>query len=71
MSTRNNTISPFERKAHIIELQKSLIANEMWQTCANCEDFEISSGMCARYKAKPPADIIVVGCTEHCPQIPF
>lgn len=50
-------------------LQEKLIAMGAWQTCLNC--FHWLSPKCDKFNATPPLNIIVSGCRDHKPDIPF
>lgn len=52
-----------------IDLQKKALSYCVWISCLNCENWQ--NNTCAKFKATPPAEIIVVGCVEHLPKIPF
>lgn len=42
----------------------------MFNTCLNCGHWQDNPEMCLKFKQRPPAKIIVVGCSEHT-DIPF
>lgn len=52
----NNQQSNFQREA---------IHSLMWNTCINCGNFNKAEEKCNKFNAKPPAEIIVVGCDEY------
>lgn len=57
------------------ELQKRLLgvieAARFEHTCLGCEHFAESSEVCAVYKQRPPARVIVQGCSAFEPIVPF
>ena len=41
-----------------------------FQSCLNCSNWDDRQEMCIKYKQRPPAKVIVTGCSEHS-DIPF
>lgn len=42
-----------------------------YPTCTNCEFYAHDSEVCTKYQAKPPAKVIVKGCSTWEYNIPF
>lgn len=59
-----------QQREHIIKLQTSLVNSGQLPTCTNCDHFQ-KDETCWKFKMKPPASVIVVGCVYHMPTIPF
>lgn len=55
----------------LIEFKKRAIARELWPCCLNCDYFDEKAELCTKAKARPPAQIIVLGCNLWTPLIPF
>jgi len=53
----------------IIELQKHFIASGAWTCCTVCDAWK--DGKCSLYKEVPPPDVIIVGCKDFVPDVPF
>lgn len=53
------------------EITKWMIEVGMFQTCLNCSDWNDRDEICTRFKCRPPAKVIVCGCSEHNDDIPF
>lgn len=51
-------------------LNKWMLEIGMFTTCLNCCNWDDKNEMCMKFKQRPPAKIIVVGCSEHT-DIPF
>lgn len=43
----------------------------LFRNCLNCANFHYETEICAMYKQRPPARIIVTGCPDHTDLIPF
>lgn len=41
------------------------------RSCPDCDAWDSRQEMCAKYQARPPAQIIAKGCEEFEPSIPF
>lgn len=67
-----------------VEVRAQAVKLGVWPCCLNCEYWiehsEIHCGdpsknkremRCSRYNMQPPPDVIVVGCNQHIPYIPF
>lgn len=54
-----------------IQLQTEHVKAMSWQTCLNCTNFMKDTEMCDIYRARPPAHIIVSGCSDYMIDIPF
>ena len=52
----NNELSNFQRE---------VIHSLMWNSCINCGNFNKQLEKCNKFNARPPAEIIVVGCGEY------
>lgn len=64
---------PREVKAQdqlIIDMQTSHVEQLNWRCCANCENWSRDNDTCWKYKARPPVDVVAVGCIEWF-NIPF
>lgn len=64
-------MSAIQKREHLMKLQESLIKSNQITTCTNCEFWKDETETCEKYKARPPAKVIVVGCIEHIDGIPF
>jgi hypothetical protein len=60
-----------EYVARRLEFQREALRAHVWQSCMNCEHFKKQEELCTVYKARPPAHVIAVGCTEYEWEIPF
>jgi hypothetical protein len=62
-----------EHVEQLIALQQRCVAARAWQCCLNCDFWSENNdlGPCLKFKARPPATTIVVGCPEWCDEIPF
>lgn len=66
------TSTVFNMKAQRrIDVQNDNINYGIWQTCLNCDNFQKDRELCAKFNAKPPAVVLVVGCVHHMDDIPF
>lgn len=63
-----------------VEVRAQAVKLGVWPCCLNCEywaeveaitDTSQTYFECKKYKTIPPADVIVVGCNQHIPYIPF
>lgn len=55
-------------------LHKIMIDSQVLHTCTNCINWAKSGPQgegCMRYKARPPAEVIVIGCSMWEADIPF
>lgn len=43
----------------------------VFQNCTNCREWNKEQELCNKFKQRPPAHIIVKGCSEHSDNIPF
>lgn len=50
---------------------RRLVENDAVHCCLNCEHFDKQNDQCATYQVKPPCEVIVYGCDEWEPEIPF
>ena len=66
-SPRN--LSP-SRESALKELIQGMMNDGWFTTCTNCCDWDKPKQLCVRFKVRPPAEVIVVGC-EHHSDIPF
>lgn len=63
------------------EFQKRALRSEVWCSCLNCDEWRevtlVEGGaaskqtLCCKYKALPPPEVLVHGCPEWVPLIPF
>lgn len=74
-----------QAKQHMIDVRNEVIRQGRWPTCTNCEywlhvtSVEIHEGQstreewheCSKYKMIPPEEVVVVGCVNHEPKVPF
>lgn len=56
---------------YIPEFQRKIVDKEIWRACINCEHWKSSEEICAKWKARPPADTIVLSCPAWQYRIPF
>ncbi|WPK40898.1 hypothetical protein Knedl_CDS0052 [Pseudomonas phage Knedl] len=60
-----------------IALRDVLVQSGHWKCCLNCwqwgapESNPNLAPHCRKYSMMPPAKILVLGCIEHTPDIPF
>ncbi len=59
------------KRQKMIEMQQSLINHEQLTTCTNCDQWSQNHQRCDKWNAKPPAEVIVVGCIDWTASIPF
>lgn len=50
---------------HHSAYQKEVIHSLLWNSCINCANFNKESEVCNKFNARPPAEIIVIGCGEY------
>ena len=62
-------LSP-SRESNLKQLVQALMDDGWLTTCTNCCDWDEPKEMCMKFKVRPPAKVIVVGC-EHHSDIPF
>jgi hypothetical protein len=71
-----------DRKQDVIEHQLRIVAHGVWQTCLNCDNWSWNDALrrgfatrpppsCLRFSSLPPPDVLVVGCQEWTPDVPF
>lgn len=60
-----------ERERFVKQAQDFLIDREIWPTCINCDNFNEEEEKCKLYDQRPPARVIVKGCPQWIPIIPF
>jgi hypothetical protein len=54
------------------QLHHELLNNYIIQGCTNCEHFRALDGeVCALAQQRPPVKVLVYGCKEWLPDIPF
>lgn len=67
-------------KLHMIKVREASVRTGDWICCLNCENWtEVNQitdeqrvyNWCGLYSAHPPDEVVVVGCAEHTPAIPF
>lgn len=51
------------------QLQQKIVKAQIWHTCLNCEYFQ--TPVCAKFHATPPPEVIVHGCDNWLPVLPF
>ncbi len=54
-----------------LALQKKLEETYVVQQCTNCDHFDLDGNRCEKYNATPPARVVVIGCDQWAPDIPF
>jgi len=54
-----------------LELHWQLVVREVVTSCLTCDCFAEDTEICSLAMARPPARVIVIGCTKWVPQIPF
>lgn len=63
------------RKARRAEYVDTLIEKMedlgVFRSCLTCDFWEQTNEICGMFKQRPPARIIVLGCSEHSDEIPF
>lgn len=60
-----------QQQAQRIEFQKRVILHHNWATCLNCEYWDAAKEHCEKFDAKPPLEVVVVGCNDWIEDIPF
>lgn len=69
-----------QAKQHMIDVRTEVIRQGRWPTCTNCQHWEEHPGLtdeervynwCAKYQVSPPEQVVVVGCVNHEPGVPF
>lgn len=51
--------------------QENTVDTLRWTCCANCRKFDPAHDVCGRWKARPPAKVMAIGCLEWEPDLPF
>ncbi|QDB70841.1 hypothetical protein [Pseudomonas virus PBPA162] len=60
-----------------ISLRNVLVESGHWKCCLNCcewgapDNNQTLQPLCRKYNMVPPPKVIVLGCVEHMPDIPF
>lgn len=54
-----------------IDFQKNIVQTQVWATCLNCEFWEKDKGICDKYQAVPPPEVILLSCDDWFGEIPF
>lgn len=71
---------PDETIKTLQDFQTAVIRKGLWQTCLNCDHWSNNSverkainstEMCFHWKVRPPANVIVVGCSNWQDIVPF
>jgi hypothetical protein len=60
-----------ERARTVQQLSEYLMDNGYFRNCLNCKEWNEVSELCTKYLQRPPAKVIVTGCSEHSDLIPF
>lgn len=60
-----------QHRAMVIKFQKDVVKMGTWQCCLSCDFWNLVPETCSKFKARPPAEVIVVGCPEFMDNIPF
>lgn len=60
-----------QHRAMVIKFQKDVVKMGTWQCCLSCDYWQHKDEFCEKFKARPPADVIVTGCPEFMDDIPF
>ena len=65
-------------KLHMIKVREASVRTGDWVCCLNCEnwgEWQVdpyhTQKLCTKWGKLPPQEVIVVGCAEHTPAIPF
>ena len=69
MTKYPRNLSP-SRESALKELIQGMMNDGWFTTCTNCCDWNDKTEMCMKFKVRPPAKVIVVGCEQHS-DIPF
>mgnify|MGYP007112196905 CR=1 FL=1 len=59
-----------------LQIRRKVVKACIWKSCVNCLNWAPNENkgaeeVCSLYKARPPADVIVIGCVSHIEDIPF
>ena len=54
-----------------LEMQRNMIKAAKWTTCLNCEYWDHDLAQCGKFEARPPAEVVVIGCEHWLDVIPF
>lgn len=73
MSTSSNPNKhvPLSHLALRVEFHKRLVKLQVVNSCLNCVEWNPKPETCGKYKARPPAEVIVYGCPAWEEDIPF
>lgn len=58
-------------QAKRIDFQKQIVTQQVWSSCLNCEEWDKKVEQCGHFKAKPPLEVVVHGCSLWYGEIPF
>lgn len=59
-------------QAKAVEVHRFTIKAEIFPSCLNCDSWaKDGTEVCNKYKARPPADVIVFSCGQWEADIPF
>lgn len=56
---------------HEQEMHKKMVKNFLLSSCINCINWDNKPEECVKFKQRPPAEVIVLGCAEWEQDIPF
>lgn len=54
-----------------VKSQESMVSTYSWECCINCDNWDDKLDICKKFEQRPPTKVIVVGCVEYVPDIPF
>lgn len=54
-----------------LELHRQLVALEVVTSCLSCDFFDEEAELCNMAHQRPPARVLVLGCGQWSPRIPF
>lgn len=60
-----------EKQEAINLIHRELIDRHLLRTCITCGNWDEKVEQCYKYSARPPAQVIVLGCEEWIMDIPF
>lgn len=65
------TSKDLEKARATIAIQQKALAHDAWRSCLNCDFWKEKENHCAKWKATPPAETIVLSCEQWMYKIPF
>lgn len=69
--TRPKPTPEEKRRENEIKMQSAQINSYAWPCCLNCEHFDKEQEVCKHYAARPPLNVVLVGCIGYTADIPF